>query len=417
MPVSLLLALAIPTVQQTPFDTLVYEAVATHGRSVAVEDGHLTGPGGAWLLDRAGAARFTLIGESHLNVETPAFTEALLRGLASRGYSVYAAETGPESTRLLVDTLRAGGFDAGAALMARLPFSIAFVDHREELQVIASALDMGYEVWGIDQEFIGGARFLLRRLAEIAPDQASRAVAEDFLAQAMEGFRKFAEEGDQSAAFMMTATDEDFERLAEAFAQAGPEAQRIVEGLHTSWAIYRAFHEQRYYDNNSTRVELIRRNFLRHFGDAPGDALAGKRVVLRAGSVHAGRGRTPMHVYDVGSLAAEIAFLGGLESLHLVVLARASIGADGAARDWAEDSPHLVPLYAAMGRGPAEEHAQEGEDGAMVFDLRPLRALLTTRREKSEALEELQDLALRFDAAVIVPLFHPAERIMPGGTQ
>ena len=417
MPASLLLALAITTAQQSPLDTLVYETVATHGRSVAVEEGHLTGPGGVWLLDRAGAARFTLIGESHLNVETPAFTEALLRGLRSRGYSVYAAETGPEATRLLVDTLRAGGFDAGAALMARLPFSLAFVDHREELQVIANALDMGYEVWGIDQEFVGGARFLLGRLAEIAPDEASRAVAEDFRGRAMAGFRRFAEEGDPSAAFMMTATEADFARLAEAFAQAGPEAQRIIDGLHRSWAIYRAYQEQRYYDNNATRVEVIRRNFLRHFGPTPGEALDGERVVLRAGAIHAGRGITPMKVYDVGSLAAEIAFLGQLESLHLVVLAKASIGEDGEARDWAEESPHLAPLYAAMDRGRADEEVPEGENRAMVFDLRPLRALLTTRGEKSEAMEELQDLALRFDAAVIVPLFHPAERIVPAGTQ
>lgn len=402
----LVVALALSMAQQPPIDSLVHATLEAHRRPFDVASGALTGPGGEWLLERAGAARFTLIGESHLNAETPAFTAALLRGLRPRGYSTYVTETGPESTRLLVETLRRGGFDAGEAWMADLPFSIAFLDQREELRTVVDALEMGYDIWGVDQEFIGSPRLLLRRLVAIAPNEGARAVAQAMLDRAVEGFQHFLADGDQSAAFMVTATGEDLDALAGAFAGAGDEADRILAQLRASHGVYHAYFEGRYYDNNATRVDLIRRNLLAHMERAGESPLSDRRALIKAGSIHAGRGRTPMRVFDIGALAAELAFTNGLESFHVNVLTTGSVDAAGAPRSWREQSPELVPL---MDLTP--------ETGPVVFDLRPLRALLSDRGGKSEALEELQDIALRFDAMVMYPRFHRADAItpMPGG--
>lgn len=403
MSATVVLAFVLSAAQQAPLDSALAATLEAHRRPLSVEAGVLGGPGAEWLIERAKAARFTLIGESHLNAETPAFTAALLRGLRPLGYTTYVTETGPETTRLLVEALSSDGFEAGEAMLAELPFSLAFLDHREELRTVAEALELGYDVWGVDQEFVGSPRMLLRRLVTIAPDEEARALTEAMLERAMDGFRRFVQDGDRSAAFMVTATEPDLDRLAVAFAgDRDSEATRIVDQLRASWEIYRAYNEQRFYDNNSTRVDLMRRNLLAHMGRAGEQPWSGRRALIKAGSIHAGRGRTPMQVFDLGALAAELSFVSGLESLHIDVLARGSFDEKGAFRDWRERAPDLAPLIDLT-----------PEDGPVVFDLRPLRPLLTQRGGKTEAQEELQELVLRFDVVVMFPAFHPADAITP----
>ncbi len=95
-------------------------------------------------------------------------------------------------------------------------------------------------------------------------------------------------------------------------------------------------------ENNATRVELIKRNFLRQL-QGPDGQLPERRALIKMGSVHAGRGRTPMHVYDIGNFAAELAFAQGGESFHVLVLAAGAVHADGTFHSWRERLPHLAP--------------------------------------------------------------------------
>lgn len=382
----------------------VRAALEAHGRPLTVDGDGLHGPGGQWLMDRAREARFTLIGESHHNAETPLLTTALLAALQPSGYSAYVVESGPESTRLLMDAVEREGIAGGMSLLERFPFSIAFLDQREELHTAVEALAQGYEVWGIDQEFLGSPRLLLHRLRELSSD-AYRARIEGMIDREMAALERFVQTGDESGVFLLSASADDFDALAAAFPDPDSEGARIVRQLRASADIYRAFAEHRYYDNNVSRVELIKRNFLAHL-QRPGDELTDRRAVIKMGSVHAGRGRTPMHVYDIGNFAAELAFARGDDSFHVVVLATGSVRADGAFVSWRERSPHLAPAFDLV-----------PDDRAVVFDLRPLRPLLTQQADKTRELEDLQDIVLRYDSLVLYPRFHPSNPIvaMPGG--
>jgi hypothetical protein len=373
-----------------------------HRRALTVDAEGLHGAGGAWLVERAREARFTLIGESHNNAETPLLTRGLLAALRPAGYGTYVVECGPESTRLLVEALASGGVEAGEALLTRFPFSIPFLDRREELQTAAAALSMGYEVQGADQEFMGSPRLLLHRLAELSADDDFRERMRRMVEREVAAFERLTSSGDQSEAFLLTATDDDFAALAAAFPGTVGEGARIVEQLRSSAGIYRAYAEQRYYDNNATRVELIKRNFLAGPGGGREAQSADRRALIKMGSVHAGRGRTPMQVYDIGNFAAEMAFAEGGVSFHVLVLATGSVGADGELTGWSTRAPYLVPLLDLA-----------AEKQPVVFDLAPLRPLLTQRGGKSEELEELQEVALRYDALVLFPRFHPSAAIVP----
>ena len=370
------------------------------GRLFAVEEGRLHGPGGQWLVEHAGAARFTLIGESHHNAETPLLTAALLHALQPSGYSAYVVESGPESTRLLMEAVAQDDVDAGVSLLRQFPFSIAFLDQKDELHTAAAALDLGYEVWGVDQEFLGSPLLLLHRLSQLSSEPDERARMDDLMNREKAALERFLQTGDQSGAFLLSASADDFAALAATFPKPDSEGARIVSQLRHSAEIYRAFAERRYYENNATRVELIKRNFLRQL-QGPDGQLPERRALIKMGSVHAGRGRTPMHVYDIGNFAAELAFAQGGESFHVLVLAAGAVHADGTFHSWRERLPHLAPALDRV-----------TEDSPMVFDLRPLRALLTQKAEKTEALADLQETALRYDALVVYPRFHPSRPIV-----
>jgi hypothetical protein len=148
-------------------------------------------------------------------------------------------------------------------------------------------------------------------------------------------------------------------------------------------------------------VELIKKNFIEHVQPAANGPLCDRRAVIKMGSVHAGRGRSPMHVYDIGNFAAELAFACGSDSFHVLVLATGSVQEDGTFASWRDRAPHLAPVFdLAL------------DDQAVVFDLSRLRPLLTQHAAKSRELEDLQEVVLRYDALVLYPQFHPSSAIV-----
>jgi hypothetical protein len=337
-----------------------------------------------------------LIGESHLTGETPVFVSRLLEALRPAGYSTYVLETGPESTRLLAEAVAAGGVAAGEAFLAEFPSSLVFVDHREELQAVAEALGLGYDVWGVDQEFVGSPRLLLNRLRELSTDAAAQGAVQGMLEREIAASDQSLRSGDWSNAFMLTAGSEEFDALEAAFPNQVSEEGRIVRQLRASARTYQLWFEDRY-EGNAERVDLIKSNFLAHLVRAGETPLSGRRALIKMGDVHVGRGRSPTYQHDLGNFTAELAVAGNGESFHVLVRAAGSIGADGTFNSSLDALPYL---------GPTIEFA--AEDHPVVFDLEPLRSILTQRDDKTRDLQQLQDVALRYDALVLFPRYHRA---------
>lgn len=378
----------------------VTRVLADHRYPLTLGADGLGGAGGAWLLERARAARATAIGERHFDAEVPQLVGALLSALRPDGYDTFVVEAGPESTRLVVEALDAGGVAAGSALLARHPSAVAFLDRHEELRLVADARGMGYAVWGVDQEYLGSPRLLLERLAQLTADPAARARLAGWLEDERRAFARFVEAGDPTGLFLLATSEGALDALGGADLDTGSEAARIARQFRASAAIYRAFLEQRLYDNNATRAALLKRNYL-EYAARRGDAPSAPRALIKLGSNHAGRGRTPMYVHDLGNLVAELAFAAGGDSFHVMVEAVEAIGPDGAVARSHERLPSLAPAFDLVGDRPA------------AFDLAPLRPLLTQRGGKSAELDALQDVALRYDALVLFPRVHPSRPIEP----
>jgi hypothetical protein len=344
-----------------------------------------------------------LIGEEHLTAETPLFTGELLKALRPAGYSTYATETGPESTRLLMEAVADGGVAAGEALLTRFPLSLVFLDRREELRVAAEAQALGYDVWGIDQEFMDSPRLLLHRLTELTADRATRELVQRMLEPEIASADQVIATGERMTnAFLATAASEEFDALEASFPDQETEAGRIVQQLRASAEIYQLFFDGRRYDNNATRVDLIKRNYLAHLHRAGETALSDRKAVIKMGNVHAGRGRTPVWQYDIGNFASELAIARNGESFHVMVLAAGRIGPDGAFDSFRPVYPYLALIIESV-----------PEDQAVVLDLKPLRSVLTQLADQTSALRQLEDVALRYDALVVLPAFHRSTAIVP----
>lgn len=333
-------------------------ALAEHVEAMSLDEDDLAGPGARRLIDEGREAAFFALGESHLNVETPRLVAALLGALKPAGYAALAIETGPMIAEHAEAEFRAGRRDELAGLFAEVPFTAAFIDHAPEFELIERAVELGYDLWGLDQVFIGGARFNLDRLVELAPDDEARKLAAAALERAERGYARFAESGDSADGFLVTATEADYDSLRAAF-DGVAEGKRILDELAASSRIYRLYGMGENYRSNHERIALMKRHLSERLHEAPSRA----KVFLKFGAVHMQRGYSPLNQLDLGNAAAELGFHRGDGSLHVQVTALASRGPDGKVRDWTESSPWLEPVSRAM-----------PEDAAWaVFDLRPLR--------------------------------------------
>jgi erythromycin esterase-like protein len=378
-----------------PVDERIATIIDEQARHLSVGHDTLDGPGGQWLLAEAAESPFVLLAESHLTRETPRLSAALLSALRPHGFGAFAIETGPIVTAHAQRLLSEGRGDELAGLLVDTPYTAAFIDYRPELALIEHAVESGYELWGLDQVFAGGARFALGQLLETAEDQTARSRAEAALSAAREGFQHFAQTGERSKGFLQSADEATFEALREAFADQ-PEALRIIDELAASSLVYRLYGRGANYESNYRRIQLMKR----HLAERLHSANPETKVVMKFGNYHMGRGYSPMNQLDLGNAAAELAVLRGGDSLHVQVSALRQEDGEGAMQSLEGLMPYLDRFA---------DHVPEGGEW-VVFDLRPLRPVFHDRANR-EGREALSEMVWRFDVLMLTERFTRAEQL------
>lgn len=370
----------------------------THWMS-AVDDAY-AGAGADWLLSEAEAAEFLVVGERHGTRETPKLMSWLLRELAPAGFEAYGVEIGPVSARML------GGMARSDEAMVRLtdffvstPFAVPFFWWQAELESLITAVEKGYEIWGLDQEFVGSGRIHLSRLRELAPDEQARALTDAWWDREMAALAEFQRTESSEGALFMAITEDELTELREAFAGVG-EAEVILDEIAASAIPYQLFASGENYRSNHERIRLMKRH-LNDYLKQPGgpEPTGGGKVILKFGEVHSGRGYSPLNQLDVGNHAAALASLRGGESLHLLVAAREYRALDGSVTDTSSSRPELAPLLQRV----------EGERWG-IFDLRALRPLVHTPSGR-EGLEALADVIWAYDVLIVAPTFTQARDV------
>ena len=366
----------------------IEQTIALHAYAMTVSPNGLAGPGGELVLREAARVDFLGIGESHLNNETPAFVRAMLPALKDAGYGAFAIETGERIADFFQRSV-AKDRAALAQFFAATPLSGAFIDRVPEFDLCAQAAELGMDLWGLDQVFVGGARFNLGELVRLAPGERAKAVAERHLQRAIAGLKRFMQSRDRSAAYLASATPDDYRELRAAFAGV-PEGLRIADEMERSAHIYRLYNQGANYESNRVRIELMRRHLAERVRAMP----EGNKVALKFGSSHVGRSYSLSNQLDLGAAMIGLGDYFGNGSLHLLVAA---------------------PSQSTAGDTTITERAildAMGDNDWTVFDLRPLRPIFHRKRNRA-AFEDLNDRVWRYDLMVLTKEFTRAKPL-PG---
>ncbi len=358
-------------------DSLVTWLRANAHTMSATTDGKLSGPG-AELLTRAGReAHFFLVGEEHGIAEIPMITAALYRELVPAGYRHFAIEIGDalagETNRLLTSD------PTGQSLLsfqkAHWP-GLPFFSRREEASLLAAVVAASGRrrdvLWGLDYDIVAD-RYALRRLRAIAPNARARRVADSVIALADSGLSQAMTQKNPGMLMMFGGPEGVYADLRKAYApRAGSEADRIIALMQSTRAINGLFVARRGLESNDERARWNKQRFMSYLRGATGPSGVPPKVMMKFGASHMMRGRTLTNVYDLGTLASEIADVNGSRSFGVFVVG-------GAGTQHAVTDPTVMRSVAApvdFDRAAWARAFFEAADSTAwtVFDLRPLRS-------------------------------------------
>ncbi|MEM9066322.1 MAG: hypothetical protein AAGB51_12620 [Planctomycetota bacterium] len=366
------LAFAVAAMPRTAgADPLSGEILAPHTKTFTIEGGAFVGPGAEVLLRAIEESAAVLLGEYHGSVQIAAFTEALVPKLHDAGCRTMILEIGPNAQGIVSESLDDHGLALTALGLLNQRFGvetpdgfyapIPFVGGVEDAAFIQSAHDHGWELAGIDQEFVFGYRVVLRELAGAVG--VSTEVDAGFLAAdaaVEEAFELDAKDGPSAA---VTLTDSvEFQAFLDRAARVSDEAAATVADVRTSLEIYRLNDEGDWWQSNGTRIGHMKTNLGRAL-DRLGLTIGPDRVFLKMGAVHTGRGLSLLRYHEIGSTIAELAELQGERSVHLACMSRY----------WVAEGSNEPADALADGIGYAELVSMGVSDAWTIIDLRPLR--------------------------------------------
>ncbi len=380
-------------------DTAVLDKLQANRLAITLDKGTLAGPGAAPLLQASRQAQYVLLGEDHGVAEIAQFSSAYFNALAPAGFTTLVTENGPVAASALEGMLKRP--DAVAAIArfdAAYPDAIAFYSMRQEAEMLAGfALAAGprFEQWGIDQEFIGTAKYLIARMLAQPVNPAARAKLEALRQMEAVAYQKAAATGNPMEYLMLSASDEELASLRPLL--AGPKEQTalgLLDALLDSRAIYQKSASKVPGDrdlSNRMRLALLKRTLGSRLG------VREQKLVVKVGANHAYKGFNPLNNRDVGNFLAERAEGQGLTSLHLIVLAAKGkqLRFAGAGRP---HQPAPIELDGAAFKLLAGAGATDGSWS--LFDLRSLRPGL---RKLVAGDIDMLNLINGYDFALVIP--------------
>jgi hypothetical protein len=374
-----------------------------------LEKGKFIGNAAPVLESAIAGAQYVLIGEDHITREIPQFATAVCDLMAPHGLSAMAVEVGPQAAEFVSSSF---GKPDRLTRMAKhgrqYPNSVALLDIQQENDLAAHCAQVAhvpnFHLWGLDQEFIGSAGWLLELTLATHPGPAASAALTRLKDEEHQD-AALAKTGDPSKLFMFAASDSELAEAAAVLKREGnAEANSIFHELVESREIYLK-NMQRSPESNSQRARLLKDNFRRDMeqaatGDRP------QKVLVKFGDWHLYKGFNPLHQRDLGNYIAEMADGRGSSSLHICVL-----GAKGTHRLFTGyDSPTKLEKF-VMDEDPDYRWLKPAIDnqvasGWTLYDLRKLRFT------KFGALDPgMERLIYGYDLLVIVPELTPADVI------
>jgi uncharacterized protein with PIN domain len=404
------ISLTLPALpQSTPQPTFDQKLLEVRS-DFRIEGGKLTGNAAPVLEKAISGAQYVLIGEDHITHEIPQFAAAVCDLMAPQGLTAMAVEAGPQAAKMVASSLgKPERLSRMAALTDRYPDSVAFLNVREENDLVdhcaAASHDPKFQLWGLDQELMGSAGWLLDQISATHPGPAATSVLTRMKAEEQKDAAMAKETGDPSKVFLFAASDAQLSEMAAVLKREGnAAANELFHELVESHEIYLK-NMQGSADSNSQRARLLKQNFRRDFDAATSNSKR-QRILFKFGDWHLYKGFNPLHERDLGNYIAEMADGQGASSLHICIL-----GAKGTHALYAgyQRPMKLEPFVMVQDDDyhwlkPAVDN--QVPNAWTLYDLRNLRF------QKLGAVDpDMQRVIYGYDLLIIVPEFTPAHAI------
>jgi hypothetical protein len=375
-----------------------------------LENGKFAGNAAPVIESAIANAQYVLIGEDHITREIPQFTTAVCDLMAPQGLSAMAVEVGPQAADFVSSTFgKPDRLARMAAFIHQYPNSVAFMDVRQENDLAAHCAEVTqnphFHLWGLDQEFVGSAGWLLDQILATHPGPAAAAAITRLKSEEQQDAASAKKTGDPSKLFLFAAPDSELAETTTALQREGnAAANSLLSELIESREIYLK-NMQGSPESNSQRARLLKTNFQHDLekaaaGDRP------QKVLVKFGDWHLYKGLNPLYQRDLGNYIAEIADGQGSSSLHICIL-----GANGTHRLFAGyDQPTRLEKF-VMDEDPDYRWLKPAIDNQVpnvwtLYDLRKLRFAKFATLDPG-----MEKLIYGYDLLVIVPELTPADLV------
>jgi hypothetical protein len=383
---------------------------------LGIDGEHLTGTGLPVLQSALADAQFVLIGEDHGISQIPQFAGAVCDILGPQGFHTMAVETGPLAATELQEWIT---HDSGRASLIdfekKFSDSIAFYNFQEEYALLSrcarSAQDGKFQLWGLDQEFMGASGIILTTILGTHPGKEAADEVQRLLQKNDEAHAAAAKSGNPGELFMMAASGEELNKLRDSLqAEGNGTSLGLIDALIKSRDIYQKNMNGSGFESNRERALLMKSNFIGDYKKTTQAENMPPKVLIKTGAFHMYKGINPLRNNDLGNFVAELADGQGTKSLHIVILGEkgsqlrfAGIGHPYQPGDFnlAEDKDSefifLKPMFDNL-----------ESSGWTMFDLRALRKGFGSLGPVDK---ELERMIFGYDLLVLIPNATPSAQI------
>ena len=320
--------------------------------------------------------RFIGLAELHQSQQLSYFTVGLLDLLAEEGVKNFAMEIGPYSAQILsrassvpeqtIENIRILNNAYGNKLFRMTP--LIFSDRIEDAEFIQKASELGFNFWGLDQEFIYSYEMHLDTL--FAMVKSPTKTLEGQYLESKEILAKWGLKAAKSKKFDYNCRLQNESVLQSFFNQLRdhPEIMGYVDALNTSWDIY--CKNESGQNSNQQRADYMKSNFDNYYSLEISKGKDETKVFVKLGSVHLTKGRSPFGVNDVGKFLQEKASESSEGFLSIRHLSRFRNGKDLIGKSGWEN----VTLLMELGK----------QDKWTLTDLRPIRTKIQNGELKAD---------------------------------
>jgi hypothetical protein len=359
-----------------------------------IKDNKLIGKGSDILKSEISKSQFFILGEEHFSARVSEFTNAILPLLSESGFKYFAAEIGRNSTEVMTRTVEEKGslYDFNTEindLFGDIP--IPFFDGKEDETFLKTALANGFEIWGIDQEYLTSQVFLVDEISRLS---GSKKESEALYIQVKKVLIAETKKGISDGKYPVFTNLANSKAVNDFFGTidsvSNPKAFRIISDLRKSWETYRLREVKDYYQSLHNRLDIMQSTFVKYYSNAIKKENELPKVFLKIGGKHASKGRSLDNIFDIGNFLMELANFNRTQSTTALIYPSAYLEGDGKTESNIdeEDKAWLQPIL-------------DNAKGKWVFI--NLKEIEKQSWKNKIVSASLKDYMYRFDYMIITP--------------